>query len=148
MKRIGQFPCVGGMNATNACYQAVAWTDVYGVFHQGAPMDAVQPWQYADRYYDYEIGRGQTANTRMVLMVKDNQLRTYFTPPQAPERRVAAFAYDLSQFGYSGGKIGLYMYAHQAQFFDMRIGELSGGNAVTSFCANGGTCSSKSGLCE
>ena len=59
MKRIGQFPCVGGMNATNACYQAVAWTDVYGVFHQGAPMDAVQPWQYADRYYDYEIGRGQ-----------------------------------------------------------------------------------------
>lgn len=83
----------------------------------------------------------------MVLMIKNNELRTYFQPVNS-DLKVAAFAYDLSSWGYNGGRVGLYMYAHQAQFLDFRIGSLVGNNAVTEFCEYGGSCSPRTGLCE
>lgn len=113
------------------------------------PTDAVAPWQYASRYYDYEIGRGLNQTTaRMVLMVRGNELRTYFTPQQAPELKVAAFVFDMSQYNYVGGQVGVYMYAHQAQFLDVRVAPLTGTGAVTQFCENMGTCNTLTGLCE
>jgi hypothetical protein len=148
MKRDGRFDCGFVTNYTNACYQAVAYADAFGVFHSGLPNGTVTPWQYLPAYLDFEITRGTASDkTRMVLIVKNNQLRTYFTPSSAPERKVAAFAFDLSPWGYDGGRVGLYMYAHQAQFFDARIASLTGANAATQFCAGGGTCDSITGLC-
>jgi len=148
MKRTG-FPCVSGMNETNACYQAIAFADNGGVYHSGLPADTVTPWQYANRYYDYEIGRGlNNSVSRMMLMVRGDELRTYFTPQQAPELKVGAFVFDLSNYNYFGGRVGMYMYAHQAQFLAFSIATLTGPNAVTSFCAEGGTCNDQTGLCE
>jgi len=150
MKRIGQYDCsVSPMNASNACYQAVAFIDKGGAFHQAMPDGAIQPWQYASTFLDYEIGRGVlSASVRMVMMIRDNQLRTYFTPNLNPNLKVGTFAFDMSSWGYTGGRVGVYMYAHQAQFFDIRIAPLSGSNTATEFCANGGTCNTLTGLCE
>lgn len=148
-KRNAQFPCVQGMNETNACYNAVAWSDALGVFTHGRPADTVAPWQYATRYFDYEIGLGVPESvSRMVLMVKNNELRAYFTSLKAPELKVGAMAYDLSPWQYSGGSVGVFMFAHQAQFLAGQIASLNGNNAATEFCANGGACSPKTGLCE
>ena len=113
------------------------------------PDNTVAPYQYATSYFDYEIGAGRpSARSRMVLIVKDNELRTYFTTTQAPDKKVAVFANDLSAFDYDGGRVGVYMYAHQAQFIDIRVAALDGANAATEFCASGGSCNTITGLCE
>ena len=149
MKRDRRFACAQGTNTSNSCYRAVAFADRFGVFHQGMPENTIAPYQYASSFYDYEIGAGTpSARSRMVLIVKDNELRTYFTTLQAPDKKVAAFAFDMSAFDYDGGRVGVYMYAHQAQFIDIRVASLTGNGAATEFCASGGSCNTVTGLCE
>lgn len=78
------------------------------------PADAVQPWQYATTYLPYDIGRGAAdTQARFVLIIRNNQLRMFFTPMDAPQLKVAAFAFDLSAYDYQGGQIGVYMYIRQ-----------------------------------
>ena len=72
------------------------------------PADSVTPWQYANMYLDYEIGRGATAVSRMFLAVRGNQMRTYFTPMAAPNLKVPAFSFDLSPWQYAGATSFLY----------------------------------------
>ena len=146
-KRIAQYPCISGMNSTTACFQAVAYADFNGVFHQAMPADSITPWQYARTYVDYEITRG-SASTRMVLIVKNNQLRTYFTTPTLPAKVVAIQAFDLAAWDYKGGKVGIHMVAHQAQITGLQLASLTGAGAATSFCSEGGTCNTVTGLCE
>ena len=43
---------------------------------------------------------------------------------------------------------GLFVAGHQAGFSNLQVGELSGANAITDFCANGGTCDTTLGLCK
>lgn len=120
-----------------------------GVWHSGIPAGAVAPWQYSDRYFDYAIGDGvPELVSRMVLMIRGDELRAYFTPESQPNLRVPAFVFDLSSYGYSGGRVGLHTYAHFAQFVDVRLGLLSGVGAVTEFCENSGSCNENTGLCE
>ena len=129
------------------CFQTIAFADGKGVYHDGLPRETVTPWQYARKYIDYSIGSGGDETT-MVLIVKDNQLRTYFTSPDFPSLKVPLFIFDLAQYSYAGGRVGLFTFAHQAQWFDFKVAALSGANAATSYCSNGGTCNTDIGLCE
>jgi len=131
----------------NPGYQGLAWADDYGIYHDQQPDNTVAPYQYLNKYNDYEITRGAYA-ARMVLMVKDGQLRSYFTAPDFPNRKVAVFAFDLSPYGYAGGQIGMGMMGHQAQFSNLEIASLTGAGASTSFCSKGGTCNTATGLCD
>jgi len=74
----------------NPGYQGLAWADDYGVYHDQLPDNTVAPYQYLHKYNDYEITRGAYA-ARMVLIVKDNQLRSYFTAPDFPNARSPSF---------------------------------------------------------
>ena len=105
------------------------------------------PYQYLNKYNDYEITRG-AYTARMVLIVKDNMLRSYFTAPDFPNKKVSVFAYDLSKWGYAGGQVGIGMMGHQAQFYNVEIASLTGAGASTSFCSKGGTCNTATGLCD
>ena len=81
----------------------------------------------------------------MVLIIKDQSLRVMYEDLDVG-RVVANFIMDLSPFNYSGGQVGLFTAAHQAEFSNFIIGELSGPNAVTTFC-DGGICDERLGLC-
>ena len=144
-KRLPGTSCaLESQNAT--CHETIAFIDNQGVSHQAMPAGAVAPWQYSGRMYDYETGLGKTS--RMVLMVKGNELRTYFTTDGAPALKIPAFAFDLSPYGYSGGRVGLHVMSQQAQYYSIKLASLSGSNAVTEFCSESGTCNTLTGLCE
>ena len=110
------------------------------------PDGAVAPWQYAGRMYDFETGLGRTS--RMVLMVKGTELRAYFTSGGAPALKIAAFAFDLAPYDYTGGQVGLHVMSQQAQYYSIKLASLSGANAATEFCSESGTCNTLTGLCE
>lgn len=116
------------MDETNNCYDTRAFIDRYGVYHQGMPVDAVAPAAYSGVYLPYD----QLDFTIMILIVRDNKLRVMFESP-AGNRIVSAFAFDLPE--YTGGRVGLFTFAHQAQFSGLYVGELSGPNTVTTFCS-------------
>ena len=100
-----------------------------------------------NKYNDYEISRGDFT-ARMVLIIKDNMLRSYVPAPDFPNRKVPVFAFDLAKHGYTGGKIGFGMMGHQVQMFNVEIARLSGAGASTEFCSKQGTCNTAVGLCE
>ena len=100
-----------------------------------------------NKYNDYEISRGDFT-ARMVLIIKDNMLRSYVPAPDFPNRKVGVFAFDLAKHGYTGGQIGIGMMGHQAQFYNVEIASLTGAGAATSYCSKGGTCNTVTGLCE
>lgn len=107
--------CTADMNYTTSCYETVAFTDQKGVFHSGFPENAVTPWQYAERFYDYAIGSGvDTSPTQATLIVKSGQLRTFFTSPEAPAKKIAVMAFDLPT--YDGGRLGFHMFSHKGSF--------------------------------
>jgi len=54
----------------------------------------------------------------------------------------------LTPYGYGGGKVGVGMMGHQAQFSNVEIASLSGTGASTEFCSKQGTCNTVTGLCE
>mmetsp|Transcript_3104 Transcript_3104/g.9653 ORF Transcript_3104/g.9653 Transcript_3104/m.9653 type:complete len:142 (+) Transcript_3104:975-1400(+) len=54
----------------------------------------------------------------------------------------------MSAYNYTGGRVGLFTFAHQAQLSELSVGELSGDTAVTEFCDGTGTCNTRTGLCE
>jgi len=131
----------------NPGYQGLAWADDYGIYHDQQPENTVAPYQYLNKYNDYEITLGGST-ARMVLIIKDNMLRSYVPAPDFPNRKVGVFAFDLAKHGYTGGQIGFGMMGHQAQFYNVEIAELSGAGAATEFCSQGGTCNTAVGLCE
>ena len=148
IKRRGEFSCgAQPMNSTNDCYETVAFADVRGIFHQATGDYSVAPWQYSDTYVDYGIGNGDLA-TRMVLIIKDNAIRTYFQSPESPAKKVALMAHDISAYGYQGGRVGLFAHAHQVQFWKIQIAPLSTPEAPTQFCNGTKTCNTQLGLCE
>ena len=138
------------MNYTNQCYETIAFADNSGLSYQNQPADTVTPWQYASRYFDYEIGRGvDNSEVRFVLMIRGQELRAYFTSSQRPDLKIGAFAFDMSPYNYQGGRIGLWTFAHQVQFFDFRVAPLTGANVPTQFCEDStGNCNTDTGLCE
>ena len=147
-RRLTDRLCFGNaMDETNNCYETVAFVDKRGVFFNGMPPDTVAPWQYADKYYDYTIGRGvATSESKITLIVKNNQLRIMFNAAEIPNLNVANFVFDLSQYNYKGGKVGLFTFAHQAQWFDFQIMDLATATNPQ-YCANGGVCDTTVGLC-
>ena len=81
----------------------------------------------------------------MYMMVKDNQVRATFESPRS-RRRVTVMNFDLSEYGYAGGRLGLWTFSHQAEFYKVTVGALSGPGAVTQFC-DGDVCSERTGRC-
>lgn len=89
------------LNSTNNCYDTVAFVDRYGVYHGAMADGAVTPPVYSDAYIPY----GYYSPTKMILMVRGQQMRAIFTPASG-DRVVAAFSFQLP-FNYDGGRVGL-----------------------------------------
>ena len=104
-------------------------------------MGAIQPFEYAKAYAPYERGDVK----RLVLIVRDNALRLIYQDVDNGNY-VGNFIFDMAKYGYTGGRVGLHVAAHQAEFSDYRVAPLSGPDAVTQFC-NGGTCDTRLGTC-
>ena len=149
-RRLGDRSCQPQpMDESNNCYETVTYIDSDGPFHQAMPADAIAPWQYSPVYQDYEIGSGTPeAHTRFALLVKNNELRLMFNAPSVPDKMVATFAFDLAQYDYQGGRIGLFVWAHQAQFWHIRVANLAGPNVPADYCDGVGTCNNATGLCD
>jgi len=132
----------GPYNASNpGCYTTISFIDTDGAYHSGVPAGMVTPFDYANTYLSYAVNDVK----RLVLIVRDNTLRALYEDLDSG-KTVATMAWDLSDYNYQGGGIGLHTIAHQSEFYNFVIAPLSGPDAVTQFC-NGGTCDTTKGLC-
>ena len=148
MRRRGFYSCGSDpMDYSNDCYETIAFIDGNGVFHQGMDNSTVAPWEYSRTYVQYTIGNGvQGQHTRMALMVRDQQLRVMFQPDGLPKKTIGLFAFDLSPYNFNGGRVGVFTWAHQVQFWSIKYAPLDG--TVTEFCSEGGVCNVQTGLCD
>jgi len=119
----------------------LSYIDLQGAFHNDMPAGMVAPAEYSRVYLPYS----QRDAKRVTVIVRDNALRVMYEDVEN-EKHVSNFVFDLTPFGYAGGAVGLFTAAHQAEFSNFRIAELSGPNAATTFC-NGGLCDDRTGLC-
>ena len=105
-KRLPGISCAGTIDASNNCFQAISYIDQAGSFHEGMPQDAVTPageCGYSPTYLYYD----QADRGKMYLIVKDNQVRATFESPRS-RRQVTVMNFDLSKYGYAGGRVGLF----------------------------------------
>mmetsp|Transcript_25703 Transcript_25703/g.102556 ORF Transcript_25703/g.102556 Transcript_25703/m.102556 type:complete len:1067 (-) Transcript_25703:274-3474(-) len=135
-RRDPQFSCAQPfMDATNNCFITLGFADADGVHHDGMPAGAVAPDVYTNRYIPYD----QFDHTVMTLIVKGNTARVMFKATSG--KVVGAFAFDLPD--YSGGRVGLFTYAHQAQFSQFSVTPL---DEAGPFCGGDRHCL-PSGVC-
>ena len=142
--RIPGTSCAGFTNASNPCFETIGFVDQFGSWHQDMHSSAVTPageCGYSNVYLSYD----QSATSKMYLIVKDNQVRATFESPLS-RRQVTVMNFDLSKYNYRGGRVGIFVAAHQASFFQLSVGNLAGGGAVTQFCG-GDVCSERTGRC-
>jgi len=136
IKRRNSFDCAeGAQDATNVCFDTISYVDQFGAYHYGMPTGAIAPSDYAKVYESYS----EFDYTTLTLIVRDSKARLLYTAPSG--RTVGAFAFALPN--YSGGRVGLFTYAHQAQFSEFSVTPL---DEVREFC-NGRADCLPTGLC-
>ena len=144
-KKIPGKTCVDfGDTATvdDLCYTTIAFADPFGTWHDGMAMGAVAPSEYSQNYIPYD----QQSMKKLILIIRGSAMRVMYEDVDAG-KYVANFVFDLTPYGYVGGRVGLFTWAHQASFQNFLAAPLSGPTAVTTFC-NGGTCDTRTGLCS
>ena len=86
----------------------------------------------------------------MSLVVKRGRARMlYFDPSTDPPTPVAIDA-ELPAASYAGGKIGLFTYANNPRFLNLRVTDLSPAAKSTpsDYCMGRAKCDTGTGLCQ
>ena len=173
MKMTNDKPCIGGvMNATadNMCYDTISFMEKTGSFVSdgasftntpgrfqidGMPVTDI-PGEYY-RTYPYDVDQ-VWPDRKMTLIVKDGEARLMVLGPDVttadpinnyrqPTKWVSTWTYNLDALGYTGGQLGLFCYAHQLTFSDLKITDLSDDlNLPTDYCNGNATCTD-GGVC-
>ena len=108
LRRLPGTSCAGDINATNPCFETIAFVDLNGPWHQDIGADAVTPsgeCGYSQAYLSYD----QADRAKMYLIVKDNQVRATYESPLS-RRQVTVMNFDLSKYSYAGGRVGIFMF--------------------------------------
>ena len=153
-------PCVSpGMDASNACYETLAYTDRDGYSDAGPSRDS------GPRSKEYEYSHAYSASSiwqphKITLIVKGQEARLLYKTPDmfmdTPFNDVrmgnqyqAAMSFDLK--GYTGGRVGIMTSAHQMVASNFKITDISDpANLPTAYCGglDGAVCDEGiTGLC-
>ena len=98
LRKMADVPCdIFDPDYTNTCYQTLAFIDRSGAMHAGMPTGALAPFEYSKVYIPFS----QIDTKRMVLMVKNQQLRVYYEDTEV-DRVVANFIFDMTPYDYTG----------------------------------------------
>lgn len=146
---------LNNMDSSNSVFDLITYIDADGT-HEGM-ID--MPFEY-ERKYPYQSGT-PFEPMKLTLIVKNREVRVLFPSPQydtgseepnrfrQSDRYVSAWSMNLGP-EYSGGKIGLFTYAHQGTFKNLKITDLSSSAPrVDSFCGGSpdATCDDSKGVC-
>ena len=161
------FENLAQVNASNNPYDTISYSDYGGRFtsddltHSGrgrfnidGMMETDIPGEYY-RTYPY-ISDTVWPDRKITLIVKGGEARLMVLGPDVttdspinnyrqPAKYAGIWTYQLADLGYTGGQIGLFLYAHQATLFNLTVTDLSGA-MPTDYCGGLAGCND-AGVC-
>ena len=143
LRKTTGLPCLELMDATNVCYETLGYTDKDGYSDFGqARIDGprskeyefTHPYAASSSWQPHKISlivQGQEA--RIVFKSPDTTIDADMNALRQGNRYQAAMAFDLK--GYAGGRVGIWMHAHQMIVSNFKITDLSDpSNMPTAYC--------------
>mmetsp|Transcript_16832 Transcript_16832/g.67917 ORF Transcript_16832/g.67917 Transcript_16832/m.67917 type:complete len:393 (-) Transcript_16832:1993-3171(-) len=140
--------CVTHQTSADPCFETLASLNAARGGHANKlSPEAIPSQSYAPNYVPYAMNTcdGVTKPTRYYLIVKDGTAR-YMRQVEGTGQTVAVWTDKLGS-RYQGGKIGLFTYADQLFWYNLKVWNLDTADLSKGYCNGRGVCGDD-GLCR